>query len=79
MNRRGFFNRLSKAVAGAALATHLSLGELVPVPSAEVFLPPEPSLNHVTEWHEWMVKKIAYTFAVPPELLKYDEVRSLVR
>lgn len=32
MNRRSFFGRLGKCVAAIAIAGHLKLGELVPVP-----------------------------------------------
>jgi hypothetical protein len=31
MDRRSFFGRLSKATAGAVLAAHLSLGQIVPI------------------------------------------------
>ena len=35
-NRRGFFGRFGRALAGAALIAHLKFGELVPVPLSVV-------------------------------------------
>jgi hypothetical protein len=36
MNRRTFFGRLGVALAGAAIATHMELGRLVPVLGEEI-------------------------------------------
>lgn len=50
MNRRNFFARMSQGVAAAVLATHLSFGNLVPIPMQQKF--------------KW-VKLIVQTFVTP--------------
>lgn len=40
MNRRGFLKRLGMAAAGATLAVHMELGNIIPIPKVELFLNP---------------------------------------
>lgn len=69
MNRRRFFSRLSKAVAGAVLVAHLDFGSLIPMPEKFQVFEPEPyPLSQ--DWDEFMVRTVACAFAVPEKFLR---------
>lgn len=50
MNRRSFLGRIAAGIAGAALATHLKFGELVPTPAAVVTEPVAGLDYYVVQW-----------------------------
>jgi hypothetical protein len=61
VNRRSFFSRASKAVAGAVIAAHMDLGSLVPI-QEQIYFPSEPLLS---ELQDFQIRAIAYALNVP--------------
>jgi hypothetical protein len=68
VNRRGFLGRLFKAAAGAALATHVCLGDLVPVAAPVVEEMDYFVSDYLTSPSAWFLLKPTH-LVMPPELV----------